>query len=213
MKSIFRLFSIFSILCLVSILILSCSTETNQEDNNTNSTSIVAGFEFLQQNSDPQPYTALRCAYKFDSYLYDINSSVPVTLYYGADIEKRTPNKESSSLIKIFIDNVNYEEMYMTITEISVDEIFKEKYDISINYDENRNDVSRVSFNYSEKIEIPYSMFTASKGILRISIKHYDEFDVQNNGGRGYGGDYQVIYYEIKDNKLIISDKYQPNIK
>lgn len=226
MKSVLKTILLSLVICFLIMSLISCNDKNEQEQNQSDSseakssvdsnesdegtkntvalTSVEAGLEFEQPSTDevpPQVPTILYCGYKFDSNIYDVNTPIPATIYYGADIEEKPTGDESYDPIKIFISNAYDEEKYMLVKEMMPCEIMDEKYDLTKKYGKN-GFISSISYNYNEKIEIPFSMFTGNGGALHVAIRHYDD-----NIMSRYGIDSQIIYYKIQNGKVIISNE------
>lgn len=215
MKSIFRMFSFLLILCLISISIMSCESSPSSSTNDSRSNESVDkntqtdikliedGFTVSAGATEETVYTALYCAYKFSKSEFSKDENIPFVLYFGADVEKRTIDKESTSPILIYIDKVDSDDVVI-LKELTVGELFVDKYDIDINYDEEHY-ISRINYSHSENFEIPAYLLTGNSGALRIKMSHSDEDDIQKNDGLGYGFDYHVVYYKVEQNTVTIS--------
>lgn len=223
MKSVLKTILLSLVICFLIMSLISCNGKNEQKQNSNDSdeakssvdsdegtkntvalTSVEAGLEFEQPSTNevpPQAPTILYCGYKFDSNIYDVNIPIPATIYYGADIEEKPTGDESYDPIKIYIINDDDEEKYMLVKEMLPCEIIDEKYDLTIKYGKN-GFISSISYNYNEKIEIPFSMFTGNGGALHVAIRHYDD-----NIMSRYGIDSQIIYYKIQNGKVIISNE------
>ena len=206
MKSFFKIVSVALILCLFSILITSCGVDSGQNGDDTNgyipTAPVAMGFE-IYPNCPDKIGTDLYCAYKFDNCYYDINEKITFALYYGADVEKRAESNESSSPITISIENNRGD--YVILKELTVDELFVDKYDLSISYQE---EYDVINYSYCENFGIPSHLLTDEKGSLQIKISHLDENKIQNPDGFGYGFDYHTVYYKIEGNTVALSTSY-----
>lgn len=206
-KAFIKIVSAVLTLCLFSILITSCGVNSGQNGDDTNgyipTAPVAMGFE-IYPNCPPKIHTDLYCAYKFDNCYYDINEKIPFTLYYGANVEKRTVNNESPSPITISVTNNRGD--YVILKELTVDELFVDKYDVSISYQE---EYDVINYNYCESFEIPSNLLTDKKGSLQIKISHLDENKIQNPDGFGYGFDYHTVHYKTEGNTVALSTSYR----
>ena len=206
MKAFIKIVSAVLILCLFSVLITSCGVNSGQNGDDTNgyipSAPVAMGFE-IYPNCPDKIGTDLYCAYKFDNCYYDTNEKITFTLYYGANVEKRTVNNESPSPITISITNDCGD--YVILKELTVDELFVDKYDVSISYKEEYN---VINYSYCENFEIPSHLLTDEKGSLQIKISHLDENKIQNPEGFGYGFDHHTVHYKIEGNTVALSTSY-----
>ena len=206
MKAFIKIVSAVLILCLFSILITSCGVNIGQNGDDTNgyipTAPVAMGFE-IYPNCPDKIGTDLYCAYKFDNCYYDINEKITFALYYGANVEKRVESNESPSPIVISITNDRGD--YVILKELTVDELFVDKYDLSISYQE---EYDVINYSYCESFEIPSHLLTDEKGSLQIKISHLDENKIQNPDGFGYGFDYHTVHYKIEGNTVALSTSY-----
>lgn len=205
-KAFIKIVSAVLILCLFSILMTSCGVDSGQNGDDTNgyipTAPVAMGFE-IYPNCPDKIGTDLYCAYKFDNCYYDTNEKIPFALYYGANVEKRVESNESSSPIVISITNDRGD--YVILKELTVDELFVDKYDLSISYQE---EYDVINYSYCENFEIPSHLLTDEKGSLQIKISHLDENKIQNPEGFGYGFDYHTVHYKIEGNTVALSTSY-----
>jgi hypothetical protein len=161
---------------------------------------IEAGFQY----SSNEPLPSEFCAYKSDTNEFDIDN-VSLTFFYGgvfsSDINQELEDGRNIPEFDIYFGDANNEPIY-TIAHIN-ENFISEKYRcdiIDIITDESQS--VKISFNYSEDIKIPKSLFSEEQGVISFCISgvNVNEVSPENRIITAL-----YINYEVTDEKVILS--------
>lgn len=159
------------------------------------------GIEYGFQYSNGAPLPSEFCAYKSDTNEFDIDN-VSLTFFYGAvfssDINHEHEYGRNIPEFDIYFGDANGEPIYEI--EHRNENFISEKYRCEIIRDKNNS--VKISFNYSEKINIPKSLFSEKQGVIRFCIRgiNVNEFNPIPQIITG-----KYINYDIINEKVILS--------
>lgn len=190
-------------------------------------------------SSDPHPGHYLDRVIKQEEI--SINDDAVVTLYLGplSNRPGRDMNDcmfcDYKTTIKLFVGtdilivpldilaspacNINDYENVAFIRTIDSNEFYSDKYKLTFNYDNNRNEYT-VTYNHSEEIIIPNSLFNKDKGVISIRTTEFsncdgisNDLDVYNHEPHSslfYSGYTWIYYRKNGENLRLYQSKEKP---
>ena len=155
---------------------------------------LEAGFKWRQHPDGTSDYF---CAYKSDKREFDIND-VTLIFYYGCTKGITCPS------FKLYFENKNGD-IYL-IKEVR--DPNPDDYKVNLEYKETLffNTYEKV-FNYSESITIPKELFVNDSGVILFNVAITWSIDDLINESEWDNITRAAIYYKVKDNTVILSEK------
>ena len=207
MKKVFIGFLTCLMLFLVVTSLFSCSSEEKYP-----LAPVEAGLRYeyrFAYAKDESRGRNVYCGYRFEKNQYEVNTDIPFTLYYGADLSARLPYYEQFEKkypVHVFFTK---DKEFTIIKTYTFEEMFSEKYDISMSYERTEtHNIETLNYNHNEPMVILKEMLTDEKGTIRIEIASVEKVDAYVHRNVDiHGFDYQLLYYRIENGMVYLSNE------
>ena len=195
-------------LCAFSLSLFACSNEDKYP-----LAPVEAGLRYerrLLRSFDESYSSTVHCGYRFEKNQYETNTDIPFTLYYGVNLSARLPQYEQFEKKYPVHIYFRVDSEFTTIKSYTFEEMFCEKYDVSIKYEKSENgEISVLTYNHNEPMSVPCEMLTGERGIIAIGIASVEKLDSELSRNADFSGfEEQILYYRIENGKVYLSSQY-----